>query len=180
MQEEDQMADRERDSQVPVGSEDIDNYGDAHEGEEVEESARGLRGKLQEAHAKIRELEEANVVKTDAIRGQELDVAFAANGLSRTEGIGKAIAIAYDGEPTATALAEHLVTEYQYEFFGAPNPLANEIALAYEQLDQIGQTAGSVPHVTPWDEELAKAEATGDTDKTLAMKSQQVAGWFRQ
>jgi hypothetical protein len=47
------------------------------------------------------------------------------------------------------------------------------------QLDQISETAGSIPFVEPWHQELAKAEAAGDTDKTMAMKGHQVAGWFR-
>jgi hypothetical protein len=75
--------------------------------------------------------------------------------------------------------AIHLLEEYKYEWAGAPHEYQNAIDIGQAQLDMISETAGSVPHQVPWDQELAKAEATGDTDKTLAMKSQQVAGWFR-
>jgi len=57
--------------------------------------------------------------------------------------------------------------------------LADQITLAQAQLDSLAATAGSAPFVTPWDEELAKAEAVGDYDKALNMKGAQLGQMFR-
>ncbi|GAG00928.1 unnamed protein product, partial [marine sediment metagenome] len=54
------------------------------------------------------------------------------------------------------------------------------ITQGHEALDQVGQTAGSVP-VTPTDGDvLAKAEAEGDYKTTMALKGQQMADMMQQ
>ncbi len=47
------------------------------------------------------------------------------------------------------------------------------------RLDMAMQNAGSVPTTPTIQEDLAKAVAEGDHNKTLAMKGQQIASWFR-
>lgn len=155
---------------------------DEVEGEEIDferETGSSLRTKLTDALSRIKELEEANEIKTEAIHGKEMDDAFKASGLERDQGLGKAIALAYDGPPDADALATHLEGEYGYIRSGEPHPLADQITLAQAQLDSVAATAGSAPFVTPWDEELAKAEAVGDYDKALNMKGAQLGQMFR-
>jgi hypothetical protein len=162
--------DDESTSQVPLGSED---FPDEAEHKEPTEGG-GLRKKLTEALARINELESEKDVEVGALTEQAMDQAFTDNGLSRHEGLGRAIAAQYDGEPSSEALAQHLLSEYDQTFAGAPNPIAAQITAAQARLDMASQGAGSVPIVPKEDEALSKAEAQGDYRKTMAIKSGQI------
>ncbi len=87
------MRDDYRDSQVLVGSGDIDDGFDAFDstGDEADplenESGSGLRAKLVETLVRVAELEADNEAKGEAIVSRDLDEAFSANGLDgRKEG----------------------------------------------------------------------------------------------
>ena len=135
--------------------------------EQVEtDEPKGLRKQLAEAHAEIK-----------ALKQEKLTGAFDALGLDPSKGLGKAIAKEYDGEPSPTALAEYAKAEYGWEPSAEENPVAGQINAAQQALDQVGQHAGSVPLPNEKDE-LAQAEAAGETGKAFAIKSGQVASWF--
>jgi hypothetical protein len=146
--------------------------------EELPTTGGALRAKLEEALARVKELEGDKDTEVADLTEQAMDRAFADNGLSRTEGLGKAIAAQYEGEATTEALAEHLLSEYDHEAMGAPNPIAAQVASAQSRIDMAEMGAGSVPITPTTGEELAAAEAAKDYDKTMAMKGAEVASWF--
>lgn len=125
-----------------------------------EESGGALRKKLEQSIARVKELEAA-----------AMDRAFNDLDLDPESGIGKAAAQTFDGDPAE--LGAYVATEYGYN--GPQNPMIAQIAEAQASLDQISETAGSVPAESPFDQQLARAESTGDYQQTMAMKSQQVA-----
>jgi len=132
-----------------------------------EESPGGLRKQLAEAHATIKKL-----------NAEKMTVAFDAIGLDPNLGLGKAIAKEYDGDPSPEALAAYALEEYRYEGHKeSDNPLAGEINSEARKLETVSQSAGSV--VDPSQKDiLAEAEATGDAQTSLAIKAQEVQGWF--
>lgn len=139
---------------------------DAAVEEQEPESGKGLRAQLEATQAELRELKE-----------RALDDAFGRNGLSRTSGVGKAFAQSYDGEPTPEAVAEYLQAEYQFEAEPEAHPFAQAIARGQAELDALHATGGSVAPMTHADE-LARAEARGDTDTSIALKSDQLSKMF--
>ena len=135
------------------------------------ETGKGLRAKL-----------EAEIAQKNKYKTQLMANAYDDLGLKADEGLGKAIAKEYDGEPTREALANYAKDEYGYEYVPPnvveANPMAEAIAQEQAALDQVGSTAGSV--VAPTEQELlAKAEAEGDVDTSFAIKANQVASFFQ-
>jgi len=125
---------------------------------------KGLRKQLADAHAKLK------VYET-----KDREAAFSDAGLDVSTGMGKAISQVYDGEVTSEAITKFAKDEYGYEVpVDDTNPQAQQIAEAQQRLDNVTQTAGSVADPTQGDV-LAKAEAEGDYQTTLAMKGQQLA-----
>jgi transposase-like protein len=116
-------------------------------------------------------------VELASVKEREMARAWHDVGLSPDEGPGKAYAQLCDGEPGD--LTAYLEAEYGYVYEGPENPLSAAITDQYSRLDAMSVGAGSVPAVTPWDQQLAKAEATGDTDTSMAMKGDQVARMLR-
>ena len=138
--------------------------------EEVPDTGKGLRAQLEKANSDLK-----------VYREKERVGAFEANGLDTTKGQGKAFVRGYDGENSVEAVATYLKEEYEY-VYEAPegeHPQAQAIAQGQAALDQIGQTAGSVPVVPSEGDVLAKAEAEGDYKKTMAIKGQQMADMMR-
>ena len=138
---------------------------------EQPDTGKGLRAQLEKANAELK-----------GYRTAERADAFRDNGLDPEKGQGKAFARGYDGENTAEAVAKYLQDEYEY-VFEAPegeHPQAEAIAQGHAALDQIGQTAGSVPVSPTEGDVLAKAESDGDYKTTMAIKSQQMAEMMRR
>jgi hypothetical protein len=135
---------------------------------ETVETGKGLRAKLEEALAENREL-----------KAEKRVAAFEKAGLATDTGLGKAIFKEYDGELSEDAVREYAKTEYGWEAAPEPtHPDARQITEEQARLDQAGETAGSV--VAPTQEDiLAKAEAEGDVNTTMAIKGAQVAEMFR-
>ena len=133
------------------------------------ESGKGLRSKLEEALAEVKQL------KAEKMVGE-----FKEAGLDPTKGLGKAIAKEYDGEISKEAIQEYARSEYDWEppVVEEPNPVAQAIAQEQAALDQAGRTAGSVVQPNQADL-LAKAEAEGDYQATMNIKGQQVAQMFQ-
>jgi hypothetical protein len=143
----------------------------ASEPEAKEKSeAKGLRGQL-----------EKSLVENKKLRSTILTEAYAKLELDTDKGLGKAIAKEYEGEASFDALAEYAKNEYGHEAVEvAPdNPVVPSITDGHTALDQLGQTAGSVP-LSPTDGDvLAEAESTGDYATTMAIKGQQMADMMR-
>lgn len=142
-----------------------------HEGD-VSDAPAGMRQKLKEMSARIRELEAEKETDAGEFRSRSMAQAFTSIGLDPQVGIGKAIKVTFDGEPEQ--LAEFAASEFEYEYGGQEHPYARAIAQGQAALDQVGQTAGSIAPPTQADE-LAKAEAKGDHATTLAMKGAQLS-----
>ena len=103
-------------------------------------------------------------------------------GLDPENKLGKAIAKEYDGEASLEALSAYAKEEYGYEKAETTEPLSpqtQQIAQGHAALEQIGQTAGSVPLAPEEGDNLAKAEAEGDYATTMAIKGQQMADMMR-
>jgi len=133
--------------------------------------AKGLRGQLEKSLGENKKLR--STILTDAYAKLELDT---------ESGLGKAIAKEYEGEASFDALAEYAKNEYGHEVTEAApdNPVVEPITQGHDALDQIGQTAGSVPISPTVGDDLAKAEAEGDYNTTMAIKGQQMAEMMRQ
>ncbi|GAG35714.1 unnamed protein product, partial [marine sediment metagenome] len=126
---------------------------------------KGLRKQLNVANEKLR-----------VANAREMERAFIEIGLRADEGLGKAILKEYEGEITAEAIAEYAKTEYKWEGTTvSEHPEAQTIAQGQAALDQVGESAGSVPLAPTEGQTLAEAEAKGDYAKTMAMKGDQVA-----
>jgi hypothetical protein len=63
----------------------------------------------------------------------------------------------------------------EFDYLGPVNPVAQVINSEYAKLDQAASTVGSVPIVPTETEALARAEAAGDYDATMEIKSHQIA-----
>ncbi len=144
--------------------------------EEAKETGKGLRAQLEKQIAATKAEQE----KSAGLRTQLLDRSYAELGLDPTKLVGKAIAEKYDGDATTEALAAFAKDEYGYEYAPAPDqhPQAQNIALGQAALDQVGNTAGSVVPPTQATE-LQEAEASGDYQKALQMKSKEMESWFQ-
>ena len=132
--------------------------------------AKGLRGQLENA-----------LKDNKKLRSTILTEAYVKLDLDTETGLGKAIAKEYDGAASFDALAAYAKDEYGHEYTApVTEPVTNEaITQGHAALDQVGQTAGSVP-VSPTDGDvLAKAEAEGDYETTMAIKGQQMADMMR-
>jgi hypothetical protein len=144
--------------------------------DEGKETGKGLRGQLEKQIVKTNEVQADN----QALRTQLLDRSYQELGLDPSKLVGKAIAEKYEGEPTTEALAEFAKAEYGYEPVPVTevNPLTQQIVTQQAALDQVGQTAGSVPVVPSETDVLAKAEAEGDYATAMNIKGNQVAEMF--
>ena len=130
---------------------------------------KGLRKQLAIANASIKGFKE-----------KELARSFGEAGLDISTGAGKAYFQQYDGDTEPDSVAEWLKDEYGYEkeVVAVENPQNQVIAQGHAALDQLGQTAGSVPLAPTEGDVLSKAEAEGDYATTMAIKSQQIAQLF--
>ncbi len=135
------------------------------EEEAEKETGKGLRAQL-----------EASIAREKKLKSTILDSAYTAIGLDTSTGLGKAISKEYEGEASQDALTKYAKDEYDWEppEKEVVHPQAEAIAQGQEQLEQIGQTAGSISTPTKGDD-LAEAEAKGDYATTMAIKGQQVA-----
>lgn len=130
-----------------------------------EEKASGLRKQL-----------EASLDENKTLKSKILSDSYGKLELDTTTGLGKAISQMYEGPADFDSLAKFAKEEYGYEpeALEEQHPEAQTIADGQKQLDQLGQTAGSVVAPNEGDV-LAKAEADGDYKTTMAIKGQRVA-----
>lgn len=126
----------------------------------------------------LREALKRSQEEASGYRTQLMSSAYQEVGLNPNEGLGKAIAKEYDGEPTSAALAEYAKTEYKYESEVTPeNEKSTQIAAGQTVLDKVD--AVSI-HTTPKTEmeELAKAQSDGDLTKQGQIKANQLGKMF--
>ena len=136
----------------------------------------GMRQKLSEQVTEIADLKQRLSEREDENRATSMNFAFESIGLNPNEGIGKAVAVTFDGEPDQ--LEQFALEEFEYEYAGAPHPMYAAILDQTARLDQVGQTAGSIAEPSQADV-LADVEAKGDYATTMRIKGQQVANMFR-
>jgi hypothetical protein len=146
--------------------------------DEGKDTGRGLRAQLEKQIEKTNESQANN----QKLRTQLLDRSYQELGLDPTKLVGKAISEKYEGEPTTEALADFAKEEYGYIPVAAsePHPLAGQISTQQAALDQVGQTAGSVPVLPTENDALAQAEAAGDYATAMQIKGDQVAAMFNR
>ncbi len=128
-------------------------------------SGGGLRKQLEKALADNKQL-----------KAGERARAFTDAGLDTSVGLGKAISQVYEGEPTAEAVLAFATDEYGFvPTTGAPavHPQAAQIALGHQQLDQVGNVAGSLQESSRL-ERLQAASAEGNFGQTGAIKAAQM------
>lgn len=137
---------------------------------------KGLRAELEKRIASEKGKDETIAT----LKGRLLAGSYAEIGLDPSKELGLAIANEYDGETSTEGLAAFAKEKYQYVHTAAPEvtPQGAQIATEQARLDQVGQTAGSVAPPTEADA-LAKAEAEGDYQTTMAIKGAQVARQFQ-
>ena len=132
-----------------------------------EPEAKGLRAQLEATQAELK-----------SVKAKEKVRAFDDAGFDTEQGLGKAIFKEYDGELDKDAVLEYAKTEYNWSATAeSEHPEAPQILGGTERLEAVTQTAGSI---TPPSEAgmLAEAEASGDYQKTLAMKAEEMGAWF--
>ena len=113
---------------------------------------------LRRGAAPIAVLEGEKETETGDLQGRLLAQEFDRLGLDPDKGVGKAVAITFDGEPEE--LQEFVAEEFG---FVPVNPVVPKIAASYAALDGLSGAAGSIQPPTEADE-LAHAERRGDTD----------------
>jgi hypothetical protein len=147
------------------------------ETEEVTEEPKGLRATISKQSGQLKD-KDAEIAD---LTTQLLQTAYEDIGLDPSTALGKAIAKEYVGAPNVDALAAYAKEEYDYTFEGqaTQSPEGQVIAQGHAALDQIGQTAGSVPVAPTEGGVLAEAEAAGDYATTMAIKGQQMADMMR-
>lgn len=134
--------------------------------ESVEEP-KGMRAIIERLTAENKEL-----------KADKMQDALSKIGLNPEQGLGKAIVKEYNGDVSLEAISEYAKNEYAYEgSVVSTHPEAQAITEGTQRLESVGATAGSIANPTQ-QELLAKAEAEGDVDTTLALKGQEVASWF--
>ena len=141
---------------------------------ETSEESKGpkqLRDRLAQVEAELAEKEKALNVQ----RMRLLESAFEQVGLSPTEGLGKAIAKEYDGEPTPDALKAYAESEYgftpQTDQAQGQNPLAGDINAGNARVAQATAQAQSMPQ-QQIDLDIQKAEEEGNFAQSMALKTQ--------
>lgn len=113
------------------------------------------------------------------LRETVMSSAYAELGLDTQVGLGKAVSQVYEGETSLEALTKFVRDEYSYEAPVVPdNPETAGILAGQAQLDTASEGAGSVTPPTQQDQ-LAKAEAEGDYQTAMAIKSRTIEGWFQ-
>lgn len=140
---------------------------------QAKDEPKGLRATIEKQAAQIKERDAEIAEQRTVIMSDH----YATIGLNPEAELGKAIAKEYNGVATLEALAAYAKDEYGYEVpvtDGAPPQLQN-ITQGHDALDQVGQTAGSVPIAPTEGDTLAEAEAKGDYATTMAIKGQQMA-----
>ena len=145
-----------------------ENATEATETTPVKETGGGLRKELESTKAENKQL------KADA-RAR----AFGDAGLDTTNGLGKAISQVYEGEATPEAVSAFAQEEYGWVRQEAveTHPAAQAIHEGNARMEQVSQHAGTVAPLND-EQALAKAEAEGDVQTTMAMKAAQVQSWF--
>jgi hypothetical protein len=127
----------------------------------------------------LRAAEKAAKAEASGYRTLLMKSAYAEIGLTSDNGLGKAIAKEYNGEPTTEALIKFAQDEYGYtKPVGEDHSEAQIIVAGQAALDQASEGSGSAtPRATQ--DALAKAEAEGDNATRMAIKGKQVADWFK-
>ena len=112
--------------------------------------------------------------KSAKYRAQLMAQAYKEVGLNPEQGLGKAIAKEFDGEPTAEALATYAREEYGYEKAEAPeNPVEPQIIAGQAVVDSVGDVSTSVEPTTQ-QEQLVAAEREKDHVTAGNIKAQQL------
>lgn len=140
--------------------------------EPEEKTPAWYRDQMAKKESEIEELRKQN--NTAKVRLMER--AFADAGLNPTEGLGKAIAKEYEGDPDPAAVRKYAIEEYGWE---PPEPAANPLAAVVGQAQaRVSQAVGATnaSPVQPLDLEIADAEQRGDFASSIALKVQK----FRQ
>ncbi len=158
------------DQQTPL----IDEVVEEPESEETTKPG-DMRTKLSEQAKRIRELEAEKEEQAGSFRARSMTQAFQAIGLDPLHGVGKAVAVTFDGE--AEDLREFAEEEFGH-VYAPDHPFADRINDGHARLDKVSQTAGSISQLTQ-DDELAKAEAKGDYATTLRLKGAQIEHMFQ-
>ena len=142
------------------------------------EEPKGMRATIEKQAGTIKSLREDNASQRTQIMAGYYD----SIGLDPSKELGKAISKEYEGPTDLESLTNYAREEYGYvkkEAVEPVSPQAQQIAQGHAALDQIGQTAGSVPLAPEETDVLAKAEAEGDYATTMAIKSQRMAEMMR-
>ena len=142
------------------------------------EEPKGLRATISKQSGQLKDQQ----TEIATLTTQLLATAYEELNLDPEKELGKAIAKEYTGAPNVDALAAYAKEEYGYvrpEAVEPVTPQAQQIAQGHAALDQVGQTAGSVPLAPEEGDVLAQAEAAGDYGTTMAIKGQQMADMLK-
>ena len=131
--------------------------------EEPKETGKGLRTQLEKVLAENKKL-----------KADQMESAFEKIGLSPANGLGKAIAKEYEGEPTPEAVAAYAANEYGYNRPEVQHPQAQTIVTEQARVDQVAQVTVPVTSAQTEAQAIAEAEAAGDFDRAGAIKAAQM------
>lgn len=145
--------------------------------EPAEETTEGTQPEAKGLRAQVESLSKEN----RELKAEKRDGIISGLGLEVTKGLGLSLVEQFDkGDIALGDIASTATDKYGHVVPDAAppaHPQAQAITEGTERLEAVAQTAGSVANPTA-DDLLAKAEAEGDYQTTMAIKSQQVASMF--
>lgn len=157
------MSDREHD---PIEPEDTLDAEPEDVTAEQPQAPKQLRDALKKAQQEAAEA-----------KGKLLSQSYESIGLDPEQGLGRAVSMLYTGD--GDDLEDFVAAEFDYHYTGPENPLLGQISREQARLDQAAAGAGSVP-IRSEDDVLARAEAAGDVNTAMAIKSNQLTELIRR
>lgn len=136
---------------------------------EAAEGPKGLREALDRKEAELAEERTRNTELTSKL----MQSAFKEAGLNPLEGLGKAVAKLYEGEPDAAAVAQFAKEEYGWSGSAQTSSADTASAVAAGQQRVDSALAGSSPITAEPElrQQIQEAERAGDWTTALALKT---------
>lgn len=131
------------------------------------EGPKGLREALERKEAEL----EAERIKNTELTSKLMQSAFKEAGLNPLEGLGKAVAKLYDGEPDAAAITQFAKEEYGWTPGTGPSQsnTADAVAAGQQRVDQALAGATSVTPEPDLNAQITQANQEGDWQKALEL-----------
>lgn len=136
---------------------------------ESADGPKGLREALERKEAENAEL----LAQNNQLTSKLMASAFKEAGLDPLEGLGKAVAKLYEGEPEADAIARYAQEEYGWQPVTSTSNAGTEQAQAQQRVDQAMSATQPLTAQPELANQIQEAERAGDWTTALALKTEQ-------